>query len=43
MKWNRPSKNPIELNDTPEMEKYALSQGWTKAKKTTKKPTQKAE
>ena len=29
MLWKRPSGNTIELKDTPTMEKYALSQGWT--------------
>ena len=30
MKWLRPSGNPIELKDTPEMEELATSNGWTK-------------
>ena len=44
MKWNRQSKNPIELKDTPEMNAFALSMGWTKEPaRPTKKPTKKAE
>lgn len=42
MQWTRPSNNPIELKDTPEMERFAIRQGWLKPswlkpKKTTKK------
>jgi len=46
MLWNRPNGNPIELKDTPNMEKFATDNGWTKAKpekKTTKKPAKKAD
>jgi len=44
MKWLRQSKNPIELEDTPEMEKFASSQGWVKEeKKQTKPKSKKAE
>lgn len=37
MLWNRPSGNPIDLKDTPEMEKLAVKNGWTKQVKRTKK------
>ena len=43
MKWLRESKNPIELADTPEMEKFALSQGWKKAPKKKATPKKKAD
>ena len=43
MKWNRPSGNPIELKDTPEMEELALSNGWTKPKVKKPKKAKKAE
>lgn len=42
----RPENNPIELKDTPEMEKFATDKGWTKkkpSKKAVKKPSKKAE
>ncbi len=39
MIWMRPSGNPIELKDTPEMEKFATDNGWTKE---VKKPVKKA-
>ena len=43
MIWNRPSGNPIELEDTPEMEKLATDNGWTKAKPKKSKKAKKAE
>ena len=30
MNWKRQSGSIIELKDTPNMEKFAKSQGWTK-------------
>jgi len=44
MKWTRPSGSPIELKDTPEMEKFATDNGWTKeVKKPKKSKAKKAE
>jgi len=45
MNWTRPSGSTIELEDTPNMEKFAIDNGWTKTKvvKKTKKPTKKAD
>ena len=43
MLWNRPNGNPIELKDTPEMEKLATSNGWVKPVKKTKKTKKDAE
>lgn len=45
MFWMRPNGNPIELKDTPNMEKFATDNGWTKVKpekKVEKKQTKKA-
>ena len=43
MLWNRPNGNPIELKDTPNMEKFATDNGWTKSVKKAKKPAKKAD
>ena len=46
MIWMRPSGNTIELKDTPNMEKFATDNGWTKAKpekKAKKKQSEKAD
>lgn len=36
VKWNRKGGSVIELKDTPNLEKFALSNGWTKAKQKSK-------
>lgn len=44
MIYTRPSGNPIELKDTPEMERFASDNGWEKEKPLKKaKKTKKAE
>jgi hypothetical protein len=35
--WKRPSLSLITLQDTPNMEKFALSQGWVRYESKTKK------
>ena len=37
MIWTRPSGSTIELKDTPNMEKFATDNGWTKVKPASKK------
>ncbi len=42
MNWTRQSGSIIELKDTPNMEKFAESQGWTKETKKKAAPKKKA-
>ena len=40
--WKRPSSSLITLQDTPNMEEFALSQGWVKNDEVKKQESKKA-